>query len=556
MKRKIKAKAIEDAVVLPSAERRRSRLGRRRRNEISPVVQNSGDDLHAAAVSEASCVSSISSLIERNPSDFGSGQSRRIITRSYYRKKQKECKICDEKPQESEKSKLKLKTENARELEDQGGNLTKSEVRRAPAFLFSENNGETVTENECSVEVDRDEISAGTSGYQNNSLENINRSEAENHSSLDNGTASVYSFESTARILETASEDASIPNIFKSGLDLTCTEKFPNDGFIRIDEADEENSFSSKIFKFASDSEFDSSEYSPSFWSYASGSQFSEKSIGDAASSPTYELFMQFKRQFRRSSHTLKACDEQKFPEVMELGLEDAEQEESYRIIRRRERRQEYVHDYAQEYHSTTDCGELVVEQRLHMVHWIIEQATIQELQKETMFLAVNLLDRFLSKGYFKTSGNLQIAGIACLTLAIRIEENQPYNSISKKTFHVGNASYSRCEVVAMEWLVQEVLDFQCFLPTLYNFLWFYLKAARSNEFIEKTAKYLAVLTLMSHQQLCYWPSTVAAGLVILASLATNQDASCNRITAIHAKEKDNHLPECIKSMEWLVKYL
>ena len=44
------------------------------------------------------------------------------------------------------------------------------------------------------------------------------------------------------------------------------------------------------------------------------------------------------------------------------------------------------------------------------------------------MFLGVNLLDRFLSKGFFKNKRVLQIVGIACISLATRIEENQPYN--------------------------------------------------------------------------------------------------------------------------------
>lgn len=47
--------------------------------------------------------------------------------------------------------------------------------------------------------------------------------------------------------------------------------------------------------------------------------------------------------------------------------------------------------------------------------------------------------------------------------------------SVRQKTFHVDCNTYSRCEVVAMEWLVQEVLNFQCFLPTIYNFLWYFL---------------------------------------------------------------------------------
>lgn len=56
----------------------------------------------------------------------------------------------------------------------------------------------------------------------------------------------------------------------------------------------------------------------------------------------------------------------------------------------------------------------------------------------------------------------------------------------------------------------------------------FYLKAARANKNVEKTAKYLALLTLMGHQQLCFWPSTVASALVILAS-----QASCNLVAGV-----------------------
>ena len=61
----------------------------------------------------------------------------------------------------------------------------------------------------------------------------------------------------------------------------------------------------------------------------------------------------------------------------------------------------------------------------------------------------------------------------------------------------------------------------------------FYLKAARANAEVERMAKYLAVLTLLDHGQLSYWRSTVAAGLVILSSLAANQDASCQRVMEV-----------------------
>lgn len=55
------------------------------------------------------------------------------------------------------------------------------------------------------------------------------------------------------------------------------------------------------------------------------------------------------------------------------LRFEEEENEESYRMLRKRERRQVYFHDYAEEYCSTTEYGELVIQQRLRMVHWMVE---------------------------------------------------------------------------------------------------------------------------------------------------------------------------------------
>ncbi|XP_057511682.1 cyclin-SDS [Actinidia eriantha] len=328
------------------------------------------------------------------------------------------------------------------------------------------------------------------------------------------------------------------------------------------DESDYSSAFSdlhSEIFH-GSSSDLDFSDYTPSIL-FESGSEFSERSVTDTSLSPTFSLVLQYRQQFSRSISPPDSKFSSQFENELSdeitawLRFEDDEHETSYEMLRNRERRQVYLHDYAEEYCSTAEHGEFIIQQRLQMVHWIVEQSTSKELQKETMFLGVSLMDRFLSKGFFKNKRNLQIVGIACLALATRIEENQPFNSVRQKKFCVGSNAYTRYEVVAMEWLVQEVLNFQCFLPTIYNFLWFYLKAARANEEVEKTAKYLAVLALLGHEQLCFWPSTVAAGVVILACLAANQDASCDSIMETHIRTKEDDLPGCIKSLEWLVKY-
>ncbi|GMI99818.1 SOLO DANCERS [Hibiscus trionum] len=350
-----------------------------------------------------------------------------------------------------------------------------------------------------------------------------------------------------------------------SGLDsshLACNEQFSLEEIVLLSDC---SSSQKTVFSelqsdfFPETSDLDFSDYTPSL-SYDSGSQFSEKS-NDSPTSVAYSLFLEFKQQFSRSSFHLdpklasRAENEHQINSKL-VRFENEEDEESYKRLREREKRRVYLHDYAEEYRFTTDYGDLVLLQRSLMTRWIIEHCTAKEFQQETTFLGVCLLDRFLSKGFFRNKRSLQIVGIACLVLATRIEENQPYNSVRQKKFYVGTNTYSRSEVVAMEWLVMEVLDFQCFLPTIYNFLWFYLKAAKANADVEKRAKYLAVLALSDHQQLRYWPSTVAAGVVIMASMDSNQHGSYHRVIEIHMRTKDNDLPECMKSLNWLVQYI
>ncbi|KAI0494909.1 hypothetical protein KFK09_025055 [Dendrobium nobile] len=288
---------------------------------------------------------------------------------------------------------------------------------------------------------------------------------------------------------------------------------------------------------------------------------FSERSRDNSNPSVAFSLLQQLWKHFNPSSFHSET--NVKFKVLNELSDEfvfvrfpDKDIEESYQIFRSRERNEIALHDYSDDYYATTNFGDLILGQRLAMVNWMLEHCQAMEHQDETLFLGVNLMDRVLSRGYFQTERHLQLLGIACVTLATRIEENQPFNSIRQRSFKVGNNVYKRCEVVSMEWLVLEVLSFQCFLPTTHNFLWFYMKAARASTKVKGLCRHLAILTLLDHGILCFWPSTVAAGLVILACLATNNDSCCDVVLETHLRSKTDDLPECIQSLDWLVKYV
>ncbi|KAF8099274.1 hypothetical protein N665_0247s0053 [Sinapis alba] len=329
--------------------------------------------------------------------------------------------------------------------------------------------------------------------------------------------------------------------------DLACKETFSGEN---VSDYYEDESSEPRSETLSPYSDLDLSDYTPSMF-FDSGSEFSEKSNSDSPVSHTRSLYLQFMARFCRSTvpNDLESSRLQRNREIQSelLRFEDEEVEESYQRLRERERSHAYLRDNAKAYCSTMDHTDLIPRLRLIMVQWIVEQCSEMELQPETLFLGVSLLDRFLTKGSFNNERILVLVGIASLTLATRIEENQPYNSIRKRNFYIQNLKYSRHEVVAMEWLVQEVLNFKCFSPTIFNFLWFYLKAARANPEVERKAKSLAVTSLSDHTQLCFWPSTVAAGLVVLACIDHNKISAYQRVIKIHVRTEDNELPECVK---------
>ncbi|QHO04711.1 hypothetical protein HN51_060647 [Arachis hypogaea] len=575
----------------------RSNLPRRRRCQISPVVivstrfnasrENpcfSGKSMDSDSCSddfaggEASCNSSRASAVFAGNGGCSKSSEKLQCEISRNRRfgKQNESEVSESSCVDSndrvrERSRsliLKFRSEKERRNDEFSEACTKSEITCEDAKSGNRNlKASSETKN------NHDVVSFSSSGARATSFEegkSISICKINRESELEFSQGSRNHREDDSNCVDLIAK--SKINQSTNSSDLNCTEqlRFSYSNEDEDDEDDESEYYSSQgtvlsdlrseMFSFPECSELELSDYTPSLF-IDSGSQFSQGSVGETPS-PTHSLFLQFRNEFTTliitspfNNNSSSVKDEVVPIHSKFVKFDDLDEEESYLMLRERERKQVLLWNYTDSYFSTTEFGDLVIQQRSQMVHWIVEQSYRKQLRQETMFLGVSLLDRFLSKGYFKVKRNLQIVGIACLTLATRIEENQQYSRVEQKNFYIGSNVYSRCEVVAMEWVVQEVLKFQCFIPTIYNFLWFYLKAAKVNAAVERRVKSLAVLVLSAEEQLCYWPSTVAAAIVILACLEVDQNAF-HRVIGMHVRSKDENLHECMQSLQWLIRYL
>ena len=151
---------------------------------------------------------------------------------------------------------------------------------------------------------------------------------------------------------------------------------------------------------------------------------------------------------------------------------------------------------------------------RTILVDWLVDAHRVFRLLPETLYLCINLLDRYLSRVEVDRS-SLQLVGISCLLIATKYEE--VYCLAVADCVHVCDKAYSSSDVLEMEWEVLTSLEFDITVPTSYSFLSRFLKSASADEKTARLANFLLDGTLQNYKLLQYLPSQLAAASVMIA---------------------------------------
>ncbi|KAL7754424.1 G2/mitotic-specific cyclin [Sorochytrium milnesiophthora] len=151
---------------------------------------------------------------------------------------------------------------------------------------------------------------------------------------------------------------------------------------------------------------------------------------------------------------------------------------------------------------------------RTILVDWIIEVHFKFKMTPETLFLAINIMDRFLSRRVCALA-KLQLVGLTALFIAAKYEEvlSPP---ISQFVYMADN-TYKEDEILKAERYILRVLDWAFNFPNPLNFLRRASKADNYDVRNRTVAKYLMEITLLSHEFLEYEPSRCAAAALYVA---------------------------------------
>ncbi|XP_061372573.1 G2/mitotic-specific cyclin S13-7 [Gastrolobium bilobum] len=200
------------------------------------------------------------------------------------------------------------------------------------------------------------------------------------------------------------------------------------------------------------------------------------------------------------------------------------------------------VHDYMG---SQPDVN---AKMRSILMDWLIEVHRKFELMPETLYLTINIVDRFLSMKTVPRK-ELQLVGISSMLIASKYEEI--WAPEVNDFVCISDNAYVREQVLLMEKTILGNLEWYLTVPTPYVFLLRYIKASTpSDKEMESMVFFLAELSLMHYPTVTlYCPSVIAASAVYAGRCTLERSPFWTETLKHYTSYSEEQLRDCAKLM-------
>jgi hypothetical protein len=170
--------------------------------------------------------------------------------------------------------------------------------------------------------------------------------------------------------------------------------------------------------------------------------------------------------------------------------------------------------------------NEITNDMRRILIEWLIEVHGEYDLKPETLYLTINLIDRYLSKRIVPKS-DFQLLGVTALWVAAKYEEaHGKIPSLNQMKF-ICCKYYEEPEFIQMEMRLLEEMNFSIGHPTPEAFLKLQLLLANYERTVRPAIKYLAryimETSLIDYNFIRFTPSVISQSSLILAVNILNQ---------------------------------
>lgn len=160
---------------------------------------------------------------------------------------------------------------------------------------------------------------------------------------------------------------------------------------------------------------------------------------------------------------------------------------------------------------SQTDVNEKM---RAILIDWLIEVHFKFKLLPETLFISVNIIDRYLERTDIKRQ-RLQLLGVTAMWIACKYEEI--YAPEIKDFVYITDNAYEQKDILSLEYEILRTLEFNVTTSSSYRFLERFVKLAGVSDKTFKLAWYLIELPLIEYKMLKYKPSLTSSAALFVA---------------------------------------
>ncbi|EDV91053.1 G2/mitotic-specific cyclin-B3 [Drosophila grimshawi] len=166
------------------------------------------------------------------------------------------------------------------------------------------------------------------------------------------------------------------------------------------------------------------------------------------------------------------------------------------------------IHDYMpQQVHLTTWMRTLLVD-------WMVEVQETFELNHETLYLAVKIVDLYLCRTVINKE-KLQLLGAAAFFIACKYDERQP--PLIEDFLYICDGAYNHEELVKMEMETLRTIKYDLGIPLSYRFLRRYARCANVQMPTLTLARYILELSLMDYATIGFSDSQMASAALFMA---------------------------------------
>ena len=180
------------------------------------------------------------------------------------------------------------------------------------------------------------------------------------------------------------------------------------------------------------------------------------------------------------------------------------------------------------------------------LVDWLVEVHYKFKLTNETLFLSVNILDRYLEK-IPVCKNRLQLVGVTSMLIASKYEDIYPPEI--QDFVYITDKAYIKEEILSMETSILKQLEYNLTVPSSYRFLERLIRVDNSSEQHIALARYLLELTLVDYKMLRYCNSLIAAACIYLMHKIVCIKPEWSEGLAACAPYQEHDLKPCAKEI-------